>query len=350
MHLRLQRIHLHLQGCNERRRLPQTPFKRLQADAIGGDKVLCGNLHRGIEPALAALKHRVLGVRGVEESHARRPAGDVEVSAAYRRRSRDERREQTQRAEAELARHHQAGSLGIGRSTQPLFHREIPHSAGMPWVSCETMVWSQSRGAASTHSSSSRWRCSTWRWRRARWRCSTSIGARCLTHVDRAAAVRTAVAAGSALILPPPAARAAGLPPGPANPRVAASIDSWAAIPVWPAWPTPSSPTGGRVRPVTPDPYAANPFLLLAHHKHSFSPGDPIRGPFKTIGEALGLPYVGDEGFKLHPHRGIDIFTIVLHGSDGFRHTRIPWAAIAPIEAAAANSCADCECGATHVN
>jgi len=66
---------------------------------------------------------------------------------------------------------------------------------------------------------------------------------------------------------------------------------------------------------------AADPFLLLAHHRHSFSPGDPFRGPFKTVGGALGLPYVGDEGFKLHPHRGIDIWTIVLDGSDGFCHT-----------------------------
>ena len=61
-------------------------------------------------------------------------------------------------------------------------------------------------------------------------------------------------------------------------------------------------------------------FLLLAHHRHSFSPGDPLRGPFRAVGGALGLPYVGDEGFKQHPHRGIDIWTIVLDGSDGFRH------------------------------
>jgi hypothetical protein len=142
-------------------------------------------------------------------------------------------------------------------------------------------------------------------------------------HVDRASALRTAVAAGSSLLLPSASQAVIGLPPGgPANPRVAASIDSWAAVPVWPAWPTPTSPFGGRVRPITPDPYDADPFLLLAHHKHSFSPGDPLRGPFRTIGGALGLPYVGEEGFKLHPHRGIDIFTIVLDGSDGFRRAR----------------------------
>ena len=98
-------------------------------------------------------------------------------------------------------------------------------------------------------------------------------------------------------------------------PRTAASVDSWPAIPVWPTW------GGGRVVPISPDPAVADPFLLLAHHKHSFTPGDPLRGPFKAVGGALGLPYVGDEGFKLHPHRGIDILTYILDGSDGFRHT-----------------------------
>ena len=109
-------------------------------------------------------------------------------------------------------------------------------------------------------------------------------------------------------------------PGGPQSPRTAKQIDNWPAIPVWPAWPTPTSPTGGRVIPMSPDPALADPFLLVAHHRHSFSPNDPLRGPFKTVGGALGLPYVGDEGFKLHPHRGIDILTYVLDGSDGFRH------------------------------
>lgn len=63
-----------------------------------------------------------------------------------------------------------------------------------------------------------------------------------------------------------------------------------------------------------------DPFLLLAHHKHWFDPRDPLRGPFKALGKALGLPYVDVEGFKLHPHRGFDIVTYVLDGSDGFRH------------------------------
>jgi redox-sensitive bicupin YhaK (pirin superfamily) len=63
-----------------------------------------------------------------------------------------------------------------------------------------------------------------------------------------------------------------------------------------------------------------DPFLLLAHHKHWFDPRDPLRGPFKAVGKALGLPYVDVEGFALHPHRGMDILTYVLDGSDGFRH------------------------------
>jgi redox-sensitive bicupin YhaK (pirin superfamily) len=98
------------------------------------------------------------------------------------------------------------------------------------------------------------------------------------------------------------------------KPRTALAVDQWPAIPVWPTW------GGGRVVPMSFDPSLADPFLLLAHHKHSFSPGDPLRGPFKAVGGALGLPYVGDEGFAMHPHRGIDILTYVLDGSDGFRH------------------------------
>lgn len=37
-------------------------------------------------------------------------------------------------------------------------------------------------------------------------------------------------------------------------------------------------------------------------------------------GKALGLPYVDVEGFSMHPHRGFDILTYILDGSDGFRH------------------------------
>ena len=148
-----------------------------------------------------------------------------------------------------------------------------------------------------------------------------------LAHISRAQALRTMAAAGvSGGGLQRAAHAANGFPAGgPASPRSAESIESWAAIPVWPVWPTPASPTGGRVRPISPDPALADPFLLLAHHRHSFSPADPLRGPFKAVGGALGLPYVGDEGFALHPHRGIDIWTYVLDGSDGFRHKERGW-------------------------
>jgi len=37
-------------------------------------------------------------------------------------------------------------------------------------------------------------------------------------------------------------------------------------------------------------------------------------------GKALGLPYVDVEGFSMHPHRGFDILTYILDGSDGFKH------------------------------
>jgi hypothetical protein len=166
-----------------------------------------------------------------------------------------------------------------------------------------------------------------------------------------------------------PTAAAAAVRSAPPSPRSAASIDGWTALPVWPVWPTPASPVydgftavpqtrrewsgekgqaltqpphrrakqltqvradvhalthsreralspslyqlGGRVRPIAPDPVAADPFLLLAHHRHSFSPGDPLRAPFRAIGGALGLPYVGDEVcmhvcvfVHLHTHAG----------------------------------------------
>jgi redox-sensitive bicupin YhaK (pirin superfamily) len=94
--------------------------------------------------------------------------------------------------------------------------------------------------------------------------------------------------------------------------RSVASIQSHLAIPVWPSW------GGGRVVPISLE--GDDPFLLLAHHKHWFDPKDPLRKPFKEAGKALGLPYVDVEGFALHPHRGLDILTYVLDGSDGFCH------------------------------
>ena len=39
----------------------------------------------------------------------------------------------------------------------------------------------------------------------------------------------------------------------------------------------------------------ADPFLLVAHHKHWFDPRDPLRGPFRAFGKATGLPYIDVE-------------------------------------------------------
>ena len=121
---------------------------------------------------------------------------------------------------------------------------------------------------------------------------------RTLPHVDRAQAIRIAGASAigrvnlfqTVAVAKPPARTR------PEKPRSAGPIDKWPALPVWPVWPTPASPTGGRVRPIAfaADPLEADPFLLLAHHRHSFSPGDPLRAPFRAIGGALGLPYVGE--------------------------------------------------------
>ena len=99
-----------------------------------------------------------------------------------------------------------------------------------------------------------------------------------------------------------------------AGTRRVATVQSWPRIPVWPTW------GGGRVIPMSLDARRADPFLLVAHHKHWFDPRDPLRGPFRAVGGALGLPYVDVEGFSMHPHRGFDILTYVLDGSDGFRH------------------------------
>lgn len=96
--------------------------------------------------------------------------------------------------------------------------------------------------------------------------------------------------------------------------RSVISLESNPAIPVWPTW------GGGKVVPVSLGGQLQDPYLLLAHHDHWFDPRDPLRGPFKAVGKALGLPYVDVEGFSMHPHRGFDIFTYILDGSDGFQH------------------------------
>ena len=65
------------------------------------------------------------------------------------------------------------------------------------------------------------------------------------------------------------------------------------------------SKVGGRVVPIQMGGGGSSPFLLLAHHQHSFTPLDPIR----KITELL-LP----EGFPAHPHSGFSTLTYTVEG------------------------------------
>jgi len=66
---------------------------------------------------------------------------------------------------------------------------------------------------------------------------------------------------------------------------------------------------GGRVCPMSLDPSFTDPFILCVHHRHSFTPWDPIRPIFRLL-----LP----DGFPAHPHRGFETATYILQG--GLRH------------------------------
>lgn len=97
-------------------------------------------------------------------------------------------------------------------------------------------------------------------------------------------------------------------------------------IPVWPVWggvfaqlaewmgATAVSESilrsvGGRVIPITLGDAELSPFLLLAHHMHSFTPFDPTRQIVNAI---------QPEGFPAHPHAGFSTVTITIEG--GLRH------------------------------
>ena len=66
---------------------------------------------------------------------------------------------------------------------------------------------------------------------------------------------------------------------------------------------------GGRVVPMTLNSNSLSPFLLLAHHCHSFTPNDPMR-----LITNLLLP----EGFPAHPHSGFSTVTYCIDG--GLNH------------------------------
>ena len=61
---------------------------------------------------------------------------------------------------------------------------------------------------------------------------------------------------------------------------------------------------GGRVGVLSPpNPQATDPFVLLAHHRHTFWPLDPVR---------VAQKFIVPEGFPAHPHRGFQTVTYVM--------------------------------------
>ena len=94
--------------------------------------------------------------------------------------------------------------------------------------------------------------------------------------------------------------------------RRAGDIQQWPRIPVWPSW------AGGRVIPMgLPN---ADPFLLVAHHKHWFDPRDPLRGPFRAFGKATGLPTLCGNQISRRPPSTRLLSTQALHRCGRVQH------------------------------
>lgn len=103
--------------------------------------------------------------------------------------------------------------------------------------------------------------------------------------------------------------------------RQVESIEQFARLPIWPIWSgillfltsrlSPSlaasieDAIGGRVCPNFFNAQQTSPFVLMVHHRHSFSALDPIR---------FIQQFVFPEGFPSHPHRGFVTVTYCLKG------------------------------------
>lgn len=123
----------------------------------------------------------------------------------------------------------------------------------------------------------------------------------------------------------PQAATGSGTAPQGTAARVA-DVQKHIRLPVWPAWfgiayilldlitGNPKAGAwledkfGGRVCPMIfqNSQQAASPFLLVAHHRHSFNFLDPFRYIFRSV--------LMPEGFPAHPHRGFETVTYCLRG------------------------------------
>ena len=104
--------------------------------------------------------------------------------------------------------------------------------------------------------------------------------------------------------------------------RGVARVEKFARLPVWPVWQGVflffasklfgeevaagwENKIGGRVCPNFFAAESTSPFVLLVHHRHSFSNWDPVRFVQQTF-----FP----EGFPSHPHRGFVTVTYCLKG------------------------------------